>query len=89
MFERNPQTLPQINKVSKTERCQTRGSRLIMPKNLPGWRERDWLRVTNESVEFEDKRLRFKTSGNMTHHFRGIWGIYLGLIKKNPKDVNM
>jgi hypothetical protein len=41
--------------------------------------------VTDESVEFEDKRMRLETLGNMTHRFRGIWEIYLELIKKNRK----
>jgi hypothetical protein len=39
-----------------------------------------WARETTD--------LKFKTRGKMTHHFRGIWGIYLKLIKKNWFDLD-
>ena len=38
--------------------------------------------ITDEPVGAQDFR-------EITHHFRGIYRIYLNLLKKNPDDVNM
>jgi hypothetical protein len=45
----------------------------------------NWLLVTKEPVEFKNNQLKFKTLGKEIHHFRGLYGIYIKLIKKNRR----
>ena len=46
--------------------------------------------VRDKPVEFEKSQVEVQDLRNIALHFsRGIYGIYLNLIKKNPKDVNM
>jgi hypothetical protein len=48
----------------------------------------NWQFVTDELVEFENKPVELKTSGEFTNHFRGIIE-YTRFDKGKPKDVNM
>ena len=45
--------------------------------------------VTDEPVEFEINLDEVQDFRRFTNHFGGIYGIYLKLINKTPKDHNM
>ena len=48
----------------------------------------DWLLVTNEPVEFDEKPVEVLDFMKVTDQFRGIYGIYLESLKENQK-INM
>ena len=45
--------------------------------------------VGDEPVEFEIKPVEIEDFKKITHHFRGMYGIYPHVIKKTPKEHNM
>jgi hypothetical protein len=45
--------------------------------------------VTNEPVEFEKQLVAVGDFRRITHHFRGIYSIYLKRMKAKPDNVNM
>jgi hypothetical protein len=45
--------------------------------------------LTDEVMSLRNSRLKFKTLKNITDHSRGIYGIYLKLMKEKPNDHNM
>jgi hypothetical protein len=45
--------------------------------------------VTNEPVEFEKEPIEFQDLRKITHHFRGIYGMHLKLMKRKLKNCNM
>ena len=47
------------------------------------------LLVTDEAVEFEKYLIQVPDFKKIIHLFRAIYGVYLQLIKKKLKDVNM
>ena len=44
--------------------------------------------VTDAPVEFESKPVEVQDFKKYTSHFRGIYRIYLKLIKEKPKDAS-
>ena len=41
--------------------------------------------VTDEPIEFENQPIEVQDFKKITHHFRGIYGIYFKLLTKNRK----
>jgi hypothetical protein len=68
--------------------AQTKDTHLIPLINE--WEEPDLLhKFPDEPVEFKERPVEAQHFRKITHHFSGICGIYLSLIKEKPKDVNM
>ena len=45
--------------------------------------------VADEPVKFEKQPVEVQGFGNITDCSRGIYGIYIDMLKKKPEDVNM
>ena len=45
----------------------------------------NWLLVTDKPAEFEKQAVEVQDFRRITHHFTGIYRIYLKSIRKNPK----